>query len=91
MSIARTAREIYLATKDDAPTVALVRAERTQLALDLALDGEKGKEITSATVNGQTFSAQVTITRKDRLTLLSQVVAMYDAGETARDSTIPFW
>lgn len=58
--------------------MAAIRAEFTDLALSLATDPDSAFELTSSTVNGQTFSGKRTMTNQDRLDLLSQVVWSYD-------------
>jgi hypothetical protein len=74
-----TARAIYIATKDDAAAVAAIRTEHSELALSIAT-GDGASDVTSATVNGQSFSAQVTMTKTDRVRLLGLIVKMYDEG-----------
>lgn len=80
MSIQRTAATLYRALKDDAAAVAALRAERATLAQALALNPEYGREITSATVNGQSYGAEVTMTNQRRLDLLDRFIMAVDAG-----------
>ena len=74
----QSARAIYSALASDSVAEAKIRAERSALALSLAEDPEKSFELTSATVNGQTFSGTRTMTNFDRLNMLGLIVAMYD-------------
>lgn len=87
MSTAATARIIYQATKDSAEAVAAIRAELTALALSIATDPNAAFELTSSTVNGQTFSGKRTMTNQDRLGLLRQVVWSYDNEQQLPSST----
>lgn len=80
MDIFGTAQSVYRALKDDATAVAALRTERARLALEIATSAKGGTEITSATVNGQSFAGQVSMTKGDRLKLLGTVIAMVDAG-----------
>lgn len=79
MSIFSTARQIYLVAKDDPTLAAKVRAERSSLALSFVDDPGALFELTSSTVNGQSFSGELNMTKKDKLAMLGQVVAMLDA------------
>ena len=78
MSTAATARIIYRATKDVPAAVTAIRDEFAALALSIATDPNSAFELTSSTVNGQTFSGKRTMTNEDRLALLGQVVWSYD-------------
>jgi len=80
MDVFGTARNVYKAIKDDAEAVASVRAEYAALALEVATSSKGGLDITSATVNGQSFAGTVSITKSDRLQLLNLVLAQVDAG-----------
>jgi len=86
VNIAATGNAIYSALKDDAAAVAKVRAELKTLALAITTDPASVATVTSATVNGQSFTAQPTITTGQRLALLRWVVRCFDAG-TAISST----
>jgi len=57
-----------------------MRTERASLAQSIALNPEFGREITSATVDGQSYGANVTITNAERLALLDRVITHIDAG-----------
>ena len=80
MSIQRTAVAIYQALKDNTTAIAAMRSELATLAQNIATNAEYGREITSATVNGQSYGAQVSMTNADRLDLLSRVLKYIDAG-----------
>jgi len=76
MGIASTTLSIAKAIRYDAGAIANLRAEYSRLAQEIAVDG--GGEITSATVNGQSFSKQPTMTKTERLSLLDQVLWRID-------------
>jgi len=77
-----TARRIYLALAENPTAMAKIRNERDSLALSIATDSTAGQTITSATVNGQSFTASGAggVTVLQRLSLLSIVCQMDDAG-----------
>lgn len=75
-----TARAIYEAIKADSTAVAAVRAEAGTLALEIATGDNAGIEITGATVNGQSYQGQVSMTKQERLKLLRLVIRMLDEG-----------
>ena len=58
--------------------MASIRAEHTALAVQIATNPDAGFELTSSTINGQTFSGKRTITNEDRLSILAKVVWMLD-------------
>ena len=76
----RLARTIYLTLRDDAPAIALMLAEAKSLALSLATDPNTAFELTSSTVNGQTFSGTRSMTNKDRLAMLRLVLRQVESG-----------
>jgi len=78
MNVAATANTIYHAIKDNPPAIAQIRAEFASLALSIATDPNASARVTSATVNGQTFTASAAMTNGQRLTLLRWVVACLD-------------
>jgi len=80
VSIASTGNTIYAAIKDDAASCAAIRTEFASLALLIATDPNASARITSATVNGQMFTAQSAMTNGQRLTLLRWVVGCIDQG-----------
>ena len=75
MNVASLGNTIYAAVKDDASACAKIRSEFKTLSLQLLTDPNASARVTSATVNGQTFSAQPTMTNGQRLNLLRWVVA----------------
>lgn len=87
VNISATARSIYRATRNDAVAVAAIRAEYALLAVSLATDPDSAFELTSSTVNGQTFSGKRTTTNEERLALLSEIVWSYDNGQALPRST----
>jgi len=76
MGSASTSLSIAKAIRYDSAAIANLRAEYSRLAQEIAVDG--GGEITSATVNGQSFSKQPTMTKTERLSLLDQVLWRID-------------
>lgn len=80
MDLHGTALAVYDALKDDATAVANMRTEYANLAVSVATSAKGGLEITSATVAGQTFSGQTSMTKAERLRLLRRVLTMVDAG-----------
>ena len=80
MNVASLGNTIYAAVKCDAQASAAIRREFAALALSIATDPNASARVTSATVNGQTFSAQATMTQGQRLQVLSWVVACLDNG-----------
>jgi hypothetical protein len=80
MDLARRAREIYFATKDDASYSAVIRTELETLGKAILANPAASQTIVSSTVNGQTFTAQPGITQMQRLTLLRLVLAMRENG-----------
>lgn len=84
MGLFATAREIYLVAKDDATLEANVRSEHSSLASLLVTDGETAFELTSSTVNGQSFSGTRSMTKLQRLRMLGAVVKMLDSEVAVR-------
>ena len=80
MSTQRTANIIYRALRSNAVAVAAMRTELSTLALAIANDPEYGRELTSATVNGQSYAGTVSMTNQQRLALLDTVITHIDAG-----------
>jgi hypothetical protein len=87
VNVSATARLIYRATRNDALAVASIRSEYTALALSLATDPDSAFELTSSTVNGQTFSGKRTTTNGERLAMLSEIIWSYDNGQALPRST----
>ena len=76
----RLARTIYLTLCEDASAIAQLRAEAKSLALALATDPNTAFELTSSTVNGQTFSGTRSMSNKDRLSMIRLVLRQVDSG-----------
>lgn len=91
MNLTDQAMRIARATRSNPAAVQQIRTEYASLALLLATSDDAGKEITSATVNGQSFTASVTMTKSDRFALLDKIVFFYDNGiKTSRRSIVAF-
>ncbi len=80
MSVATTANTVYLAIRDNPEAIAAVRSEFATLALSIAVDPNASNQITSATVNGQSFTARTQMTQSERLNLLRRVIWSLDNG-----------
>lgn len=87
MNHAALAKIIARATRTNATAMQSIRDEYATIALEIATDPDAGKELTSATVNGQTFSSNTTISKAERLALLDRVVYFYDNGITSTTKT----
>tara|TARA_R110002012_G_scaffold273344_1_gene459156 strand:- start:285 stop:551 length:267 start_codon:yes stop_codon:yes gene_type:complete len=75
----RTARNIYLALRDNAGAIAQLRNWRTELAL-ACVDPDQALETTSFTLNGQSGAGQLRGTKADLLTIITQVLWQVDNG-----------
>ena len=80
MNVATLGNLIYASVKDNAASCAAIRTEAASLALSLATDPNAAATVTSATVNGQTFTARDSMTQIDRLKMLRWVVKCLDNG-----------
>lgn len=80
MNVASLGNTIYAAVKCDASACVAIRKEFAALALSIATDPNASARVTSATVNGQTFSSQPTMTQGQRLQVLRWVVACLDGN-----------
>jgi len=89
VSIFGTARAIYSAIQDDQAAIEAVRSARAALALSLATNANASLTVTSATMNGQTFSAMAGMRPVDRLRVLGIVCQMADACTTFSSTTRP--
>jgi hypothetical protein len=74
------ARTIAKATRSNPAAMNAIRDEFAALGLEIATNADAGREITSATVNGQSFSASTTMSKLDRVQLLDRVIWFYDNG-----------
>tara|TARA_R100000655_G_scaffold91563_1_gene132313 strand:+ start:418 stop:693 length:276 start_codon:yes stop_codon:yes gene_type:complete len=91
MSVIQTARAIYSVLQNDSAAEAKIRTEAAELALSIATNPDKSFELTSSTVNGQTFSGSRTMTNHDRLNLLSLIISMYDNNGPISSSSTPIF
>jgi hypothetical protein len=93
VSLHSTAQAVYAALGDDPQAMAKIRNERAALALSIATDPNAGLTITSATVNGQSFSANDRggITGLQRLTMLSIICRFDDIGQSAPAEAHPYF
>jgi hypothetical protein len=82
MNLATEANAHYMAHKDDAIACAAIRKEAAALGLSILIDANAGATITSATVNGQSFSATGAMKQSYRLQLLREIVRRLDHGRT---------
>jgi hypothetical protein len=85
----KTANAIYQAIKDDSSAVAEVRAEYKALAKEVATSPSGGQELTSATVNGQSFSSSTTMSKIQRLKMLAMLIRALDQEAPISNQTIP--
>lgn len=89
MSLHGDTNSIYHAIKDNAAAQAKIRAEFASLAVTIATDPNASARVTSATIDGQTFSSQAAMTEGQRLNLLRRVVACLDAQSPISKTVIP--
>tara|TARA_R110000868_G_scaffold18657_1_gene81650 strand:+ start:1802 stop:2077 length:276 start_codon:yes stop_codon:yes gene_type:complete len=89
MNVARLGNATYTLIKDDAAACAAVRTEAASLAYALLTDPNAAASITSATINGQSFSSKDSMSQNDRLNLLRWVIACLDCGSTISTTQIP--
>lgn len=89
MSLHSTALQIYLANKDDEAAMDELRCAHRQLSKAMLTDGAASITITSATMNGQSFSGMAGLTTPQRFSVLSRVMSFDRAGKTASSTTLP--
>lgn len=80
MSIARQARSAYLSLRGSSAHLATIKAEAESLALSLLTNPDSAFELTSSTVNGQTFSGRRTMSNGERLEMLRLVIRQFETG-----------
>ena len=80
VNVASLGNAIYAAVKCDATACAAIRREFAALALSIATDPNASARVTSATVNGQTFTASDSMSQIDRLKMLRWIVRCLDNG-----------
>ncbi len=69
---------LYSTLRDDPVEVAAIRNELKSLAKSMATDASYGTQITSATVNGQSYAGAVTMSNLDRLVALRAFIRAVD-------------
>jgi hypothetical protein len=80
MNLVELAKTIAKATRNNAAAMQAIRSEYATIGLEIATNADAGREITSATVNGQSFSASTTMSKIDRAKMLERVIWFYDNG-----------
>lgn len=80
MSVARDARSAYLSLCGSPAHLATLRTEAETLALSLLTNPDSAFELTSSTVNGQTFSGRRTMTNGERLQMIRLVIRQFELG-----------
>lgn len=60
--------------------MATLKTEAEALALSILTNPDSAFELTSSTVNGQTFSGRRTMTNGERLDMLRLVIAQFENG-----------
>ena len=91
MNLLSTSRAAYEAIKDDEKIIADLRAERKSLAKAILTDPSYSTQITSASVNGQSFSKTHTVTNGQRLQMLGLVIRMVDMGCAMSSKSTPIF
>ena len=81
-----TARNIYLAIKDNAGAIDKLRGWRIDLAL-ACVDPDQALETTSFTLNGQSAAGQLRGTKADLLVIIGQGLWMVDNDATLSTRT----
>jgi len=69
---------LYSSLRDDPVAVATIRNELKALALNIATDPSYGTQITSATVNGQSYAGSAVMSNLDSLAALRAFVRAVD-------------
>lgn len=90
-SLFQQSQAIYDAVKDDPAAQAQLISEHKALAIALATNPEKSLAVTSASVNGQSFSGSNTMTNSQRLLMLRDVVQMIENGGIISEDAQAFW
>lgn len=89
MNVARIGNAAYQLLKDDSAACAAIRTEAASLAYSLLTDPNAAASITSATINGQSFSSKDSMSQLERLNLLRWVIACIDHGGPISTTQIP--
>ena len=85
------ARDAYLAIKDDPAVIAQIRTEHKSLTVQSLTSDDFGFDLTSATVNGQTYGGARNITKRQRLKMISLLLSMVDANAAVSSRTTPIF
>jgi hypothetical protein len=88
MNVVRTGNAIYAAIRSNPVAIQKVRDEYAELALAMAIDPDSTAQVTSSTVNGQTFTTSQTMTNGQRLALLSWVCKCAEIGSPISTTTV---
>ena len=88
MNVTRTANTIYTAICCDPQAQAKIKEEFSSLAVQIATDPNASARVTSATINGQTFTAQSAMTNGERLQLLRIVCHCIDKQSAIQTTLI---
>lgn len=80
MSKAQEIRAALQAIRANPALLASIRAERDTLVSDVMLSPNGGREMVNGSGNGMAFTAQVTMSKRDRLAMLQSIIEFYDAG-----------
>jgi len=85
------ARRAYIAIKDDPAVVAQIRTEHKSLVVASLTTDDFGFDLTSATVNGQTYGGSRSTTKRERLNMLGCLISMLDADARVSSTTTPIF
>ena len=85
------ARRAFIAIKDDPAIVAQIRSEHKSLVVASLTTDDFGFDLTSATVNGQTYGGSRITTKRERLILLGCLIAMLDADALISSRTTHYF
>jgi len=77
----REIRAILQAIQGNPALVAQLREERDQLVLDTMLSSAGGREIVNGSGNGMAYTAQITMSKRERLAVLQAALDFYAAGQ----------
>lgn len=80
MANPREIRAVLQAIRTNPALVAQLRTERDTLVSDVMLSATGGREMVNGSGNGMAYTAQVTMSKRERLSVLQAVLDFYDAG-----------
>ena len=89
MDLHAMANAIFETIRDDPDAIGAVQAEAKSLAVAMLTDPNASSKITSATVNGQTFTAAGAMSNGQRMRLLNMVLNRVKLGTTISRTAIP--